>query len=474
MGARMRTGAGVSIVVGGVGRVATALVTTVVLSGCIFQQDPKVVEGAPYAAPSAKSEDEHRDVGSPKMEAAPSANAVDVTLTQANECRDRTPMVRDVETHRTANVTEQWINGGSAGLLGGIGIYALVAPCTTTPDATKDNPSPASRDCTAKEENGQKIAGGVLLGVGALFGAAFVYNVIKARDTKETVPVQTTAQWKACGTRPVADSSLHLDFGDGQQVVATTNAQGQAHFDLSSVRWSDEVLKARHAKVASGGQQLGNVDLTHMPQYTEWQRRQQQDNEQRRKEVAHDAALKALQEIESGSRTAGPPWTEPRMNTFAGLILAFKGIDASALTDPERKRLDAAAAALDTNLPSFKKELAASEARAAQKAIPTGRQVILSQLKSPSTANFVSDSMLLQCSSGTFITRHTVDAQNGFGAMIRQETCATFNVRAGVKRCWNSMESGIECSMSCGNHVPFGKLPTCDDLDNKGQVWRPF
>lgn len=162
------------------------------------------------------------------------------------------------------------------------------------------------------------------------------------------------------------------------------------------------------------------------------------------------------------------------MRTFAALVQTYEGIDAAVLTEAERKRYEAVGAKLDSMLPSFKKEVAASQARAAQQAIPTGRGIILGMLRAPSTARFADDGILLQCPSGTFITRHVVDAQNGFGAMIRQEVCATFNMTAGVKRCWNSMESGIDCSTSCGNHVPFGRLPTCDDLDNKGQVWRPY
>ena len=218
----------------GSARISTGIVISAILTGCIFQPEPKIVQGEPYAAPGAKTQEEHRDVGSPKVETALSANALDVTVSQPIECRDQTPLVRDVETQRTANVTEQWMNGGGAALFGGLGAYALAAPCTSTPDATQSNPDPTPRPCTSKEENEQQIAGGVLLGVGALFGAAFVYNVIKARDSKETVPVHVERPWTTCGVRPVSGSALHLDLADGQQLVQTTNAQGQAHFDLAN------------------------------------------------------------------------------------------------------------------------------------------------------------------------------------------------------------------------------------------------
>ncbi len=252
------------------------------LNGCIFQQEPKVVQGEPYPDPGGKTHVDRRDVGGAKTETALSANALDVTMTQPSECRDETPMVRDVTTERQANTMWQVVNGGGAILFGGLGAYALAGDCTVTPDPTASNQNPASRPCTGKEE-GQATALGVgLVATGALFGAAFIYNVIKARDSKETAPIRVARDWKTCGTRPVAGEPLHLDLADGQQVVQTTNAQGQAHFDLAAVRWTDEALKSPQARVGSGSQQLASVDLTALPQYVQWKSANDKAETQRR------------------------------------------------------------------------------------------------------------------------------------------------------------------------------------------------
>lgn len=276
------------------------------LTGCIFQPEPRVVQGEPYPAPGAKPQQEHRDSGSVKAEASPSATALDVTLSQPTECRDQTPMVRDVTTERKANVMEQYINGGSAVGLGALGLGVMLAPCTTTPSGTSSNPNPPSQPCTSDEQNSRKVTGGVIIGVGALFGVAFLYNVIRAHDSKETVPVHVEPQWKSCETHPVTSTPLHLDLADGQQLVQTTNGQGQAHFDLTAVRWTDDALKAGQARVATGGQQLASVNLTSLPQYADWKRRQQQQQ-----------IGDALAEVEQGlAELRSPRWTYEQADRF--------------------------------------------------------------------------------------------------------------------------------------------------------------
>lgn len=243
------------------------------LAGCIFQPEPRLVQGEPYPAPEAKTHVEQRFIGAPKVETAPSANAVDVTITQSAECRDRTPMVRDVTTERKANTAEQWVNGGGAVLGLGLGALLLANDCSIKPDATPSDPNPASRPCTGDEARTQNIAGGVLLGSGALFAAAFVYNIIKARDSKETVPVRVDRDWGTCGMRPMASSPVRLVFGDGQHVEQITDAAGRARFDLSTIRWTDAALSSGKANVTNAsGQELASFDLAALPQYISWSR----------------------------------------------------------------------------------------------------------------------------------------------------------------------------------------------------------
>lgn len=56
--------------------------------------------------------------------------------------------------------------------------------------------------------------------------------------------------------------------------------------------------------------------------------------------------------------------------------------------------------------------------------VPIGHKTVFAQLKSPSTAKAANESLVLQCpDTDTFITMHTVDAQNGFGATVRDTFC---------------------------------------------------
>lgn len=65
-----------------------------------------------------------------------------------------------------------------------------------------------------------------------------------------------------------------------------------------------------------------------------------------------------------------------------------------------------------------------------QAVVPSARKTILRQLKSPSTAVFISDEVALQCQDqDTFITVHTVDAQNSFGAKIRDVFCVGVSLK---------------------------------------------
>lgn len=419
------------------------------LSGCIFQPEPRIVQGEPYPDPNAKTQVERRGMGTPKAETVVSTSALDVTLSQATECRDQTPKVRDVTTERHANSMWQIINGSGAIIFGGLGAYALAGDCTVTPEPTASNQTPASRPCTGKEE-GQATGLGVgLIATGALFGAAFIYNVIKARDSKETVPVQVARDWGTCGTRPVADTSLHLDFADGQQIVQTTNAQGQAHFDLTGVRWTDRALKDHEARLASGGQQLASVDLSGLPQYSEWQRGQQQQQafENDRELVDKlDALIRRFETLVADLEKARTTWGDNEVDkllaikTVADDLNRLKesvrpgGLDKSLQTraddllkrgDLLAKRFSALQPKIDRLAAILKKReaaaQAAAQARTAQldsEAIALGRQFILRNVKSPATTQWVWDRVIKRCPGG-LVTVHEFDSQNGFGALIR-------------------------------------------------------
>ena len=418
---------------------ATLLAMLATLNGCIFQQEPKVVQGEPYPDPGGKTHVERRDVGAAKAETSLSANSLDVTMTQPSECRDETPMVRDVTTERQANTMWQVVNGGGAILFGGLGAYALAGDCSVTPEPTASNQNPASRACTGKEE-GQATALGVgLVATGALFGAAFIYNVIKARDSKETAPVRVARDWRTCGMRPVAGVPLHLDLADGQQVVQTTNAQGQAHFDLTAVRWTDEALKGHQAHIASGGQELASVDLTKLPQYAEWQKKQQeqakaQDSQQQREvaERTHTANLATIQEVERGITKLTPKRIDAaQVALFQDLLNKLKEAAARPGTSEEDKaRLLSLTEKLRVVSPPYDKALETAVAHDDQAYISNGWAAMKTRLVAPATASLVSNRILLRCPKGRIVL-YEFDSQTRMGGFIRGKGAVKINADTG-------------------------------------------
>lgn len=409
------------------------------LTGCIFQPEPRIVQGEPYPDPNAKTQVERRSMGTPKAETVISANTLDVTLSEATECRDQTPKVRDVTTERHANSMWQIINGSGAILFGGLGAYALAGDCTVTPEPTASNQNPVSRPCTGKEE-GQATGLGVgLVATGALFGGAFIYNVIKARDSKETVPVQVARDWGTCGTRPVAGTSLHLDIADGQQIVQTTDAHGQVHFDLTGVRWTDGAFKSPQARLASGGQELASVDLSKLPQYAEWQRRQQEHanarDAQQQREVAertHAANLITIQEVERDIKKLTPKRIDAaQIALFQGLIDKLKqAAQRPGSSEDDKSKLLALSERLGAFAPGYDKALETAVAHDDQAYISNGWAAMKTRLVAPATASLVSNRILLRCPKGRIIL-YEFDSQTRMGGFIRGKGAVKINADTG-------------------------------------------
>jgi len=237
------------------------------LTGCILQPEPVIARGPPHGAPDVT--EEHRE--SSELQALPEqvGNGLDITLAHPNECRDRKPMQQEIETHRHAYFYEQALNALGFAALGGYGVYALTASCTTTPAASAANPSPTAQPCTTDQKSQTQLVGGSLIGIGALFGAAFVYNVLRARDTTETIEIPS--EWHACPA-PVGNTAVRLVLG-GQQLDGTTDASGHVHF--GPIYWLPEnlesgkgelVLRDTNAHVA--------LSLTSLPAYTRWKQRE--------------------------------------------------------------------------------------------------------------------------------------------------------------------------------------------------------
>lgn len=165
------------------------------------------------------------------------------------------------------------------------------------------------------------------------------------RDRKEAVPVHVARDWRTCGSRPLAGSSLHLDLADGQQIEQTTDATGHARFDLSTIRWTDGALQSGKASLTTGtGQALATIDLTKLPQYASWlQARTQQQavaaiqsNAQLDRAVVDDCFAK-LDAIVSGYEAIRNPTDEQTLSTagtFAGTLNQKCGMKDRVEADP--------------------------------------------------------------------------------------------------------------------------------------------
>ena len=247
--------------------VLTALAFT---SGCIMQPEPQVARTPPQRAPGADLDQERHESGELKAQLTQVTDGVDVNVAEPAECRDRKPMEAEIQTKRTANFYEQAANASGFLLFGGIGAYYLGAPCNTTPSATAADPNPSSQPCTSDQKTQTAAIAGGLIGLGALFGAAFIYNVIRARDTTDVVEIPP--EWRACDPRPLANASVRLVLGD-QQLDASTDASGHAHF--APIYWLPDNLGSGSADlVIRDTNQHIPVSLTSLPAYVNWRRRE--------------------------------------------------------------------------------------------------------------------------------------------------------------------------------------------------------
>lgn len=228
-------------------------------------------------------------------------------------------------------------------------------------------------------------------------------------------------------------------------LTIATDANGEARFDLSSEP-SRHLVEQRDPvrfqwMVRAAFKDGSHQELAFNPgeaQFFKDEERdkiaaQQKERQTQQRQASHDASAKALQDVEQALRQAGPPWTDAHIASFSDLVTEFKTIDGSVLTAEEKKRYDAAEKKTSTLLadPALTKAVGAAQAKRGQQAIALGRQYILNSVRSPSTLSFVNDALLLTCPGG-YVTFHTFDAQNGFGAMIRETWLVELVFRQGA------------------------------------------
>jgi hypothetical protein len=250
-----------------------------------------------------------------------SDNTAVVSVTQGMECRDQTPMVQDVTTERSTNF---WVQAGNLTgflALGGAGVAVLATPCTTQADATAANPNPPSQPCSTSDQGTTHTAvGAVLTGLGVLAGAAFVYNIVRARDTTETTPATTTStDWVACGTKPVANAPVTLTAG-GVTITGTTNDRGKATLDVGAIASasSDPQSASVTVEAPSGKHASSSISLATAPAYIAWKQVVNAVESQKQKEIFERTIVEVEQGLTQLEHTR-EPWGITQINLVNAL-----------------------------------------------------------------------------------------------------------------------------------------------------------
>ncbi len=432
-----------------------------------------------------------------EVTAKASANLVAVKVMDRKECRDllRTPMERVDETKRTLSngTIAQGTNlvlGGGLLALGIAGFASIGTSCSKSPDASTQNPNPASRPCTLdeqkKQDNSNAAVGAISTGLALVPIGLFVWNIFRAKDERTTAPLEPKLEesgWKACTSQPMANAPIVMTAGR-VTVNSRTNDQGEATLDISPIASASieaDPVNALVTVIANGTSASASVSLTDTPAYDAWKAAALKDANTKKaeqaakteEEAAHTAQVKteharaALGELEQGlAALRTPKWTDEQRTTFFRLsrLVEQIGAEKDNLTEPERRRMLAAGKRLDALLPGYnaatkaatreqeRRDAEAANQRTAQAAretaakqaarqkalaslVPLGRQAVLGHIRSPSTANFISDRLIneFQCASGKrlFVLEHTLDAQNGFGAMVRDTVNVIVNADNG-------------------------------------------
>jgi hypothetical protein len=244
-----------------------------------------------------------------------------------------------------------------------------------------------------------------------------------------------SSSWSPCGSKPVAGKPLIGKLTGLPVSRSTTDADGRVTFDLSTVEPDDALIAKPQFEVATVPANafdiaVNSIDLADTSLLDGWKRAHEENTSRQ----AHAEMRGLLDQLEQGLARVNPPWTDERLRAFGRLVqlaeamTQIKKKTPGVLLPPEdEERARKVGARMSTLVAGYAKALEASQAKATKLALVTGRKVVLAKLRAPSTARFVSDDVLLQCPLGYVVTVHEVDAQNGFGAMVRGRFCPKFN-----------------------------------------------
>lgn len=327
--------------------------------------------------------------------------------------------------------------------LRGATMLCLAAGCAE--DApTPPVAAPGKQTKQTERRKGRLVAEGALTG-NALTVRVTVYTECRTITTTASGGKSkiSMTEWSDCDSDRVEDAEISVTAGS---IVLTgkTNEGGKSILDLTTIVRSTNDPGMGHitATLPGGEKALADVSLGGAPAYARWkavedsQRKAaaeaieaKADNQARQAHAQSDAAV--LQEIEAGLMGERFPssgrWTDEQLARFKRLHTLIGSISGERFTKEEKARRSAVERKMGALLPAFTAAWEAARVEGKRRALITGRKIVLASITTPSTASFVGDEILLQCSSGFLTTVHDVDFQNAFGAMIRRRMCVKFN-----------------------------------------------
>jgi len=332
---------------------ATTVLLLTLMTGCI----PGVNEQTSHAQHPSTSEKprtvEERGEPQATVIAAIEGDVVTLRAEETTECQTKmvTPLEDEVTTERSlsSGTLAQTINVGTAALLiaGGIAVYSSAGgTCKKTPEPTEQNQNPASRPCTPDEANeNKKVGQGLGIGMVSLSVlpiGAFVWNLFRAKNDKETVqvkPKEESSGWKACAHKPLANVNLVMSFAGGVQKSFTTDASGTANVSLASLDLPAKAFESPDASVVIQGSSSKptKVSIATTPTYskrTEWESKDE-------KSVAHSCGQYLEWHVYADylqNNTAKREFYKggdiPRATEFCNLLYVFKKCP-DYIDDPE-------------------------------------------------------------------------------------------------------------------------------------------
>lgn len=384
---------------------------------------------------------------------------------------------------------------------------------SASPTSTNPNPVDSERVCTPEEKNeqtsGRQALGLLIAGSAIVPLGAFIWNINRSKDsieTKSISPAVDRTDWSPCDAPvPAAGISVEVIVG-GVKKQLKTNDSGEASFPLEMFSGVDN--KPDEALVFTIPQDQDKIEhsvsIEKTEFYVEWhKKRQQQDRE--RQIAAEEMARRKAQEIsviEKKAQTEKFEMLEKRLSKLVVVVnmsqfLELKELEAirntiivdlipismksrvartdkrlaslsnspgsksmQAVVDRERQREEEEKRReVEERRRKAEAEKAAENARK-EKIIETvliaGRKAVLRGLRTPSTANFLSDTIGHICENGVFVTIHEVDAQNLYGAVVRNNFCALIHAPTGAAipaQCELAMLLSKNSSSACESHL---------------------